>query len=332
MMRQASIALTLIFLISSTALGQEWARKMFRETEHDFGTVARGAKVEHEFVLSNIFLEDVHIASVRTSCSCTTPRIKNAWLKTYEKGAIVATYNTRAFRGRKGATITVTFDKPYYAQVQLHVKGYIRSDVVFDSSSVQLGDVDQGSAVAKKTGLTYAGRSDWRVVGVRSANPHISGKVVETGRGYGRVTYDVLVNLDESAPTGYINDQLMLVTNDRRMTQIPLRIEGRVTSAVTVSPSSLFMGVVEPGEKVTKNIVVRGKEPFRILSVTSDDGSFEIAEPTSDEAKSVHLVPVTFEAGEDEGKVSETIQIETDLYDLLPELGAHAVISDPQAD
>ena len=98
----------------------------------------------------NIYLEDVHVAAVRTSCGCTSVRIANDSLKTYEKGAIVATFNTPSFLGQHGATITVTFDKPFYAEVQLHVSGYIRSDVVFDPGSVQIGDLKQGAATPQQ--------------------------------------------------------------------------------------------------------------------------------------------------------------------------------------
>ena len=67
---------------------------MFKVTEHDFGTVARGAKAEYRFVFENLYLEDVHVAGVRTSCGCTTPSVENPLLKTYEKGAILAHFNT----------------------------------------------------------------------------------------------------------------------------------------------------------------------------------------------------------------------------------------------
>ena len=73
--------------------GPSWAEKMFETTEHNFGSVARGAKTEFEFKLKNIYVEDVHIESVRSSCGCTTPSIKTEMLKTYETGAIVARRN-----------------------------------------------------------------------------------------------------------------------------------------------------------------------------------------------------------------------------------------------
>ena len=93
---------SVLVLAASAASAQQWATSMFETTRHDFGTVAAGAKTEFEFPLKNTYIEDVHVASVHASCSCTTPSIKKEWLKTYEKGAIVAVFNTRTFSGSRG--------------------------------------------------------------------------------------------------------------------------------------------------------------------------------------------------------------------------------------
>jgi hypothetical protein len=63
----ASIA---VATLAPSVHAQSWAQKMFKVTSHDFGTVARGAKAEFLFEMQNIFEEDIHIASVRTSCTC----------------------------------------------------------------------------------------------------------------------------------------------------------------------------------------------------------------------------------------------------------------------
>lgn len=327
MLRKAVVVLLLTVLAASPVSAQQWARKMFEETSHDFGSVARGAKAEHEFVLKNIYLEDVHIAGVRSSCGCTKPSIKTPWLKTYQRGAVVAKLNTRLFLGAKGATITVTFDKPFPAQVQLHVRGYIRSDVVLHPASAQLGSVDLGSPAEAKVAIEYAGRGSWKILEARSSHPNISGEVVEKSRRAGRVAYELKVQLDEEAPVGNINEHLLLVTNDRRRPQIPVQVEGRVVSAVTVSPASLFMGVVRPGQKVTKQLIVRGKQPFRVLSVTCDDDSFGFGASSGGPAKRLHVIPVTFAAGDGMGKIVNTIRIQTDLGQMIPELAAYAVVS-----
>ena len=330
MHRPIVLASLFVILCAAPVSAQKWATDMFETTKHDFGTVARGAKVEYRFKLKNNYLEDVHISGVSSSCGCTQVRVEKPLLKTYETGEIIATINTRAFWGQKGATLTVTFDKPYYAQVQLHDSVYIRGDVDFNPGSVAFGEIDQGQKVQKTVAVSHTGRSDWRVVDVHSDNPHITGKVSNGRMSGGRITYDLIVEVDKEAPEGYLQDHLMLVTNDHQsMKQVPLLVEGRVVSGITVSPAPLFLGVVEPGEKVRKQVVVRAKKPFKILSVECKDDSVEFDPTHNSEAKSLHLIPVTFIGGQEKGKVNQTIHIKTDLNDQGSDVPIYAVVADP---
>ncbi|REK08934.1 MAG: DUF1573 domain-containing protein [Planctomycetota bacterium] len=302
-----------VALTATTATAQQWADRMFTEKDVDFGAVPRAAKVEHEFVVTNPYKEDVHIASVRSSCGCTQPRIENDDLKTHESGKIICRFNTRAFTGQRGATVTVTFDRPQWAEVQLHVKGYIRTDVVLDPNHVDFGSLAEGEPGDKKIQIQYAGRNDWKITGVKSDSPYVTASVKETGRSGGRVGYRLDVKLSDDAPAGYLNDQLVLTTNDRRATQFPVAVEARIVPELTVSPASLMLGTVQPGQKVTKQIVVRGAKPFSIVDIRCDNDYLKFQ--PSEEAKQVHLVPVTLEAPEKPGKLACTIEIVTDLED-----------------
>jgi hypothetical protein len=319
------LAGVLVLASVASASAQEWARKMFEATSHDFGAVARGAKVEYRFKLSNIYEEDVHISGVHSSCGCTSPQISKDTLKTYEEGAIVAVFNTRSFTGQKSATVTVNIDKPFPAEVQLHVSGYIRSDIVVYPGEAEFGSIDQGSGAEKKLEVNYAGRNDWKIVQVKTGNPHLVASVAETQRGNGNVSYQLQVRLKPDAPAGYFKDQITLVTNDSRSTEVPVEVEARIIAEVTLSPSSLFLGVVKPGQKVTKQLVVQAKKPFKIKAVHCDDTSFEAK--IDDASKTVHVVPITFTAGDKSAKIERKIRIETDLgADISPELKAYAQI------
>ena len=279
-------------------------------------------------MLSNIYLEDVHVLDARSSCGCTSLRIENPSLKTYGQGAIVAIFNTNAFQGQHGATITVVLDKPFYAEVQLHVSGYIRSDVQIEPGSVQMGQFEQGTTAEQKVTVNYVGRSDWRILDIRGTNKRLVADLRETARNGNQASYELTIQADGKLPAGYSNDQIMLVTNDPQSPQIPLLVEGRVPAPVTVSPSTLFMGVVQPGQKVTKQLVIKGSKPFRILSVTCDDNSFVFDTSADSTPKTLHLVPVSFVAGSTSGKVNRTIRIETDLGQSSREPPAYAVVSE----
>ena len=321
---RTTIATLLLAIASSSVSGQEWADKMFKIRTHDFGTVARNSQQVFHFELQNIYKEDIHISGVRASCGCTTPSISKHTLKTWEKGAIIAKYNTDSFLGKKSATLTVTIDKPFYAEVQLNVAGYIRSDIVFNPGAVHFGEVDPGTPAVKKVNLGYAGSTNWKVTDVRSNFDHLEVALDETGRGDGRVNYQLTVQLNGTAPAGYINDYLYLVTNEGNKA-IPLAVTGQVKPAVTISPASLFMGTLEPGASATKQLIVRAKKPFRIENIRCGDNCFKFT--PSEEAKALHIVPVTFTA-DASGKVAVRIAIDTDLAGGTAEFVASATVKD----
>ena len=311
MLAKSLLGLSLSFLLLSAASAQQWAEKMFQgPLHHEFGTVARASKVEHRFTLKNLYKETVHIAGVSSSCGCTTPSITNRTLKTYETSEIVATFNTSSFTGRRGATITVTIDKPYYAEVQLRVKGTVRTDVVFSPASVQFGEVPVGTPIKKTVNVAYAGRGDWEIIDVRSANPHLEVELSPTRRSGGRVDYKIVVHLKADTPIGSLRDQLVLVTNDRNVPRIPLYVEANISATVTISPSPLYLGTLTPGESVTKQLIVRSKTPFKITSVDCEDERFKFKLPES--SKTLHVVPVTFTADESMGEVIHSLCFHTD--------------------
>jgi hypothetical protein len=312
MRRVLALVLPWILAWGTEAAAQDWAKKMFEAHSHDFGMVARGSKQEYSFVLTNSYKEDVHISDVRSSCGCTTPRVTKDRIKTHEQSAIALAYNTRSFLGAKSATVTVTFDEPYYAEVQLTVNGYIRSDVVFNPGAVEFGSVDAGQTASTKVSISYAGRDDWEITDVRSANESFEVELQETLRSGGRVNYEMVVRLKPDAPPGFIHDQLLIVTNDSGASNVSLPVEGQIVSAITVSPAALFLGVLKPGESVKKRLVVRGSKPFRILSVKCADASFTFEKPEAD-SKSLHFVPVEFKASDEAGQIEKKIEIETDL-------------------
>ena len=289
-----------------------------------------GAKAQYRFQIKNIYEEDAHISSVRSSCGCTTPELTKADLKTFETGELIADFNTRDFLGHKSATLTVTFDRPYPAEVQLQISGVIQGDVVLEPGALNLGTIDLGKGTERRLRVSYVGRENWKIVDVKTLDPHFEVEITELARAPGKIVYDLLVRLTKDAPVGYIKDQLVLVTNDPRAAELPVDLEGRVISDITISPSQLFIGVVHPGQKVTKKLVVRGKKPFKIIDVKCPDKSFEIDAPK--DARAVHLIPVVFTAGDDPGRIAQKISILTDQGDnVVQAFTAFAEIVKPQA-
>lgn len=331
MFKPRAVLLGLFVLLASAGLShaQDWARKIFDVTSHDFGNVARGAKTEYLFKIHNPFKEEIHISDVRSSCGCTTPRVLKDTLATYEESAIVAAFNTKTHLGQRHATLTVVIDKPYHAEVQLQVGGYIRRDIVIHPGEVNLGSIDRGTQAEKHISISYAGRADWRVLDVKSPASYIETQLIEGPRQNGTVSYDLIVRLKGDAPAGALNEQVVLLTNDERSPEVPLDVEGQVVADLTVSPASLFVGILQPGQKATKTVVIKAKQPFKILGIQCEDPAFQAKIPG--EARPMQILPITFTAGETQGKVSQRIRILTDMgEDVNADFLAYAEVVAPK--
>ncbi len=329
MLRTLTFSLIFASLFVAEVSAQEWAEKMFNKVEHDFGTVARGADTVYKFEVTNLYKQTMKITRVRSSCGCTSPTVENGTIKTYEKAYIVAKFNTRTFTGRHGATLTISFARPYSAEVQVRVHGNIRRDVVFSPGAIAFSTVDEGEIREQTVTVSYAGRANWSIVDVTNGNDHFEVELSEISRGRGKVSYRLLVRLKDDVPAGYFKDQLTVVTNDQRAEsqRIPLYVEGRIVPEISVTPEKLVLGDVVAGESITRKIVVRGKKPFRIVEVNCGDDCFSFK--TKDQSNELHLVEITYVPRATSGEVMVPVQITTDRPNRGATFMVSATVSEP---
>ncbi|TWT37508.1 hypothetical protein KOR34_24600 [Posidoniimonas corsicana] len=299
---------------------QQWAKEMFDKVDHDFGAVARGSDTVYRFEVTNKYKEDIRLLSVRSSCGCTSPSIETTdWIKTWEKGYVLAKFNTRTFTGLHSATLTVDLEvkspkvSTYRGQVQLRVHGNIRGDVVFEPGAIVFGEVDQGDTLEKRVTVTHSGRSSWKIEDVRSASDNLEVELTERHRSGGRVVYDLLARLKEGATPGLVKEQLAIVTNDSSNPRVPIDVEGRIVPEISVAPANLVFGKVEEGQSAKKRLIVRGKTPFRVVSIECENKAFRFS--TDEDAKEHHIVTVEFDATAEPGDLKAPIIIRTDRGD-----------------
>ena len=118
----------------------------------------------------------------------------------------------------------------------------------------------------------------------------------------------------QAAPAGYLRDDLILVTDDANLAaaRVPVPVEATIRPSIAIDPSPLLMGSVGPGEAVTRQLIVHGAAPFRVLSVESSDKRFQCGPPQG--SGSLYRIPVTFTAAASEtaGRADTKIRIQTD--------------------
>ena len=302
-------------LATSAVFAQPWAEAMFQERRHNFNRVALGSEAVYRFQFKNPYSDDIHIASVRSSCACTTPDWPKTAIKFGETAEIVAKLNTGGqFTGDRKATLTVVIDRPSPAQVQLQVTGYIRPDVVISPGMAEFGAISEGTSAQKVLTLQYAGRTNWKLTHVECSNPHINVKADHVERNDGRIEYKIFVTIEDTMPSGYVHDMVRFTTNDTNpnASVVMFPVHGFVTAPLVAKPSPLVVGFIQPGETIKKNIVLHSDVPFRITKVTSKDRRFQFA-ISDDKNNSIHVLPIAFTADSSLGSLSEPIIIHTTL-------------------
>lgn len=320
-----AVAMTL--LCGARAAAADWARDMFENVQHDFGTIAAGAKAEIAFKFTNKYLYEVRVARVRSSCGCSDVRVTKDTLATYESGEVVSSIRSERFRGDQSSTLTVVFDKPRYAEVQLRVTVHIRGDVLLKPSGLDFGEIEQGAEASRTLTVTRYGKPDWRIVDILASTDHLECELSEPVRSGTGISYSLTATLAADAAPGSLGEQLLLVTNDPRSERIPVMVEGSIRPLVSVAPASLFLGSLRPGQSVSKRLVVRASKPFHIQEISTDCDCFDFSYAAG-AAKTLHLVPVKFTAGETAGSVRRTIRVKTDLNATQAEIVALAAVDD----
>ncbi|MCL2004758.1 MAG: DUF1573 domain-containing protein [Planctomycetaceae bacterium] len=330
----SALAVLALFTLASIAHadGTDWRNHIIPSEERtfDFKTVAKGATPEHQFILKNPFLEPIHIGAITASCVCTTLHFdtEKLVLKTYEEIIITVRLRGDLYDGQRSSTLTVLIDQPSRTEIQLNVRGDIRADLnISPQNVIDFGNVELSQEHARQLTVTYTGRNpQWRLLDALCENNFIRTAVSnETARSGARI-FRVDVSIDESAPHGPINSHLILISNDtgaRR--EIPIAVRATVGTVIRVSPPSLFLGVLSPGEaSPRRNVMLSGTQPFRIEKIESDNPAIEVFLAADADAlpQLRHFIPIAYknplegEGSPENGVMRSAVRITTDVPGL----------------
>jgi len=296
----AAFAATLIGLPAS-ADDRPWAERMFDTTKLDFGVLTRDGVAKRRIKITSLWRDDTHISDVRTTCGCSAAKPQKRTLKSRESTYIEVTMDTHKFTHRKDSNVIVTFDKPLHAEVRIPITAYILPDVTMKPSMAEFGSAEYGNKSERKITVTYNGQYGWALKGVKTDNKHLDVKLSRINKN-GRIQYEVVVTLKESAPIGEIRDQVFLITDDRQAQRIPIIVHARVQPDITITPSLAALGRLKPGQKKTINLVIKGKKPIEIEGIDSVDKATKFETKLKGGKQPVHVIPFTMTAPEKPGR------------------------------
>ena len=298
------------------AQAQGWVDSLFAEKSFDFGPVPRGGIVRHPFVLSNRLNVPISIVNLRVSCGCTSGTSSASLVQPGQTAVVEAQMDTRNFVGRKSTTLFVTVVAGnQQAEIGLGVSSLILSDVVLNPGSLDFGLVSRGRTPQQVLTIDRVGKPDWRIMKMVSASKAITAILTETKRNGAEVGYRLTVGLSPDAPSGFLRDEIRLMTNDSETASIPIRIDGQIRGDLTATPSLLTLTpLAASGSPVQGKFIVRSSQPFTISRIDGQGDGFTLATADST-AKPLQVVTLTYnpKAGTTRGDLHKTFRIVTSL-------------------
>src|SRR5262245_43630860 len=108
MILRGLVGLVIYITGTGAAVAGGWAGALFPARSHDFGPVPPGAKLKHDFVVSNRLAEPVTILNLRASCGCTSGKASTSTLSPGQTALIEAQIDTRNFLGVKATILYAT--------------------------------------------------------------------------------------------------------------------------------------------------------------------------------------------------------------------------------
>ncbi|MCS6976858.1 MAG: DUF1573 domain-containing protein [Gemmatales bacterium] len=306
-----------LLVVSSVALSLGafpaglFAQQLLDSVSKDFGSVPRGTLLTHQFKLANSSNQPLHVASIRTSCTCISANLAKHDLAPGESTVLVVSVDTSKFLGSKTFTVYLTVERPFLRELQVVVSASSREDVTLTPGQLNFGRIRHGSSAKASVVVEYYGPSSWQIVGVENDNGYLLPEVRKLERGSGPVAYQLEVRLRDDIPVGCWHSDIFLKTNDPNMPRIRVPLLVEVEGNLTATPATVVFGTCKVGSSGEKRVAIRGKEAFKIVRIEGTDEVLQVA-PRPDEAKTVHVLQLTLKPASG-GEINRRVRVVTDL-------------------
>jgi len=311
------ITLAVLMLAASVAVAQEEQAKGPRltlvEPLKDFGTVAKGDKLEWAFQVKNTGTADLEIISAKPTCGCTVADFDKI-IKPGATGKVSAHVDTAAFAGPINKGITLETNDPTAPTAQVTITAVVKPFVEaypagFLRYNLLQGEVDKQSVTLYSDEIEpfnitkIESPQEWvKVDFKKTEGMEVMQNLGKAGQNQWKI--DVTVG-GPDAKVGPLAEKIRILTTSKHQPEYWVSVAGVVRPSIRVEPTALNFGEVAPTDTAaTRTILVRSNnlktpEAFQVtkaesnvpgvvvaVSPTVNKGEFEVTVQVDKEAKS----------------------------------------------
>ncbi len=295
----------------------------FGAEKFDMGTVRQGEKREHVFQMSSGGTAPLVIYQAKPSCGCTLGEVRveddQGQYALYKMGdpiqpgrkvQITATVDTASKQGNVTVRIQVYTNDPV-TTYQLALSGNVEPFLIVTPTALMFGDL---SADSVKEGLvtirTQSGEPMMLSISDSPPIPKPKGMEialtpVEAGADGRAALWHLDVDLGPGLEEGQVGYRVSLITDHempsgketpdgkKQMYNAGVTINGRVLGVLTCVPQYFSMGLVRPGQVISRMVKLTSNDPnFGLDKVTTTIRGFDGQEFPWQSAFTTNLKPV----------------------------------------
>jgi hypothetical protein len=244
-------------LCAAEPLPANWAEKLFERTEFDLGVVARGVGVQQVIRVTNPFDVPIRLLAWRSNIGLSVAGFsKPRTLAPGESTDLTVWVETTKYVRSKKSLLTIQFDQPNYAEVQIDVTWYVRTDVVLQPGQVRVPPLARGESATTLAKISAIVRTGWKVVSASCENPAIVPSLKETRRERAegdleRIEYELTVTTRSDAQSGESSPSIRLQLSDQKTpVSLPVVFANAEGEKPLFGPSLEYLWTFRPSDGV----------------------------------------------------------------------------------
>ncbi len=328
-MKRNIFALICIFFVTMDSFGLPMGnpRITVKEPVYNFGTVAEGSTVSHEFVIENVGDANLIIKQVINSCGCTVADVEKKVIAPNESTKLKMFFKTNGFSGEKYKTVRVYTNDVGVSEMVLALKGNIVSDINITPSRLSFGTQWYKNIKDKKAYLDVTVESknkNVKILDVFNSSKYLDVKILEKSSD----RLQVRVFLKEEIALGEFRDRVVINLSGSNKKAIDIPVFARILGDVSLTPSAVYFGVFDSG---VKERVVRlnnlSDTLLKVEKISTSESSLKAKVVETEKGKSFDLIlNVDSEDIKDDLKATVKVYTDNPNYEVLT-LGVYGIAS-----
>lgn len=309
-MNRCSGLLITVFLLQVAATRPLWAQAtnatataavpkiQFAQPQHDFGRIAGGLVVKHEYVFTNTGTASLTVSHVQAACGCTALGTWSREVAPGATGTIPIQFNSGSFMGAVSKTVTVTCNDPAQPTVYLQLNANIWKPVEIQPMFAVINvSADANGPVSSTVRIAVNQEEPLGVYAPESNLKHFTAELVTNTPGR---EYNLIIKTVPPMPPGNTQGQITFKTTSTNTPTMSLSALAIVQPAVVISPAQITLPAQPSAQPQSYVIAIRNNStaPFTVSNPTSSVGTVAVALKEV-EAGRQYNVELTIPAGYD---------------------------------